>query len=123
VAFVRQHNDELDAIELAIQTGRDCKTVAATHAEDIGEVCDEDELTAVRTNQPYVEAPTKADPVYDITQALHDVSGTLIGAVGMDLKPKVGEDRAAVVERARILLRELERQIQSAQRLQEPIAR
>jgi hypothetical protein len=123
IRFVSQHSDELEALELAIGTGRGCKTVAATHVEDLGEACDEDELTAMRTNEPYVEAPTKNDPVYDITQALHDTTGALIGAAGMDLKPQAGQDRAAMVARARALLRELETQIPSVQKLEETTGR
>jgi len=121
--FTSQHNDDLEALELAIGTGRSCRTVAATHIEDIGEKCDKDEMTAMRKNEPFVEAPTKDDPVYDITQPLHDSAGTLIGAVGMDLKPRKGRHRAAILARARDLLRELERQIPSAERLMEPTAR
>jgi hypothetical protein len=89
--FVRAH-PELTGLELAVTTSGHCKTIAATAAEDIGEKCDADELGPIRTGKPDVEAPTKADPVYDITQALHDAAGHLIGAVGMDLKPRHGAD-------------------------------
>ena len=111
---------ELKALELAVGSLDDCKTIAATHKEDVGEKCDDDELGPMRTGKPDVEAPTKDDPVYDITQALHDSAGNLIGAVGMDLQPEPGRDRAAMVARARALLRELEAQIPSKQKLLAP---
>jgi hypothetical protein len=120
--FLAAHSDALEAVEMALTSGRGCKTVAATHTEDIGEACDADERAAMKSGQPYIEPPTKADPIYDITQALHDGTGALIGAVGMDLKPSIG-DRATVVARARALLRELEAQIPSAAKLLEPTTR
>ena len=109
--FVRAH-PELSALEIALTSAQGCKTVAATERKDVGEKCDDDELGPIRNGKAVVEAPTKADPVYDITQALHDASGALIGAAGMDLKPTIG-DRDAVVKRAADLLRELEKTIQS----------
>lgn len=114
-AFVTAH-PELGELELALITDDGCKTVAATAHEDLGEKCDADELGPIRTGKADVEAPSKDDPVYDITQALHDRSGHLIGAVGMDLKPSIG-DRDAVVKRAAELLHELERRIPSKARL------
>ena len=101
--FVRAH-PELAALELAVTAGGRCKTVAATAAEEVGEKCDADELGPIRTGKPDVEGPTKADPVFDITQALHDATGHLIGAVGMDLKPAPGLTPSAAVTRARDLL-------------------
>jgi hypothetical protein len=66
--------------------------------------------------EPDVEAPSQSDPVYDITLALHDVTGTLIGAVGMDIEP--GDmDRAGVLDLARSVRAEIEQQIPSKQRL------
>lgn len=115
--FVKRHSSEVTAVELAIISDSGCKTLAATAPEDIGEKCDDDENGPIRTGQPDVEAPSKADPVYDITQALHDSTGRLIGAVGMDIKPSAGPDRAAVVARAKALLQELETQIPSKEKL------
>jgi hypothetical protein len=118
--FVRAHVD-LAALELAVDTTGGCRTVAASDPKDIGERCDADELGPMRTGTPDVEAPTRADPVYDITQALHDSAGRLIGAVGMDLPPR-GQGRAAVVARALRLLRELEARIPSKASLLTPVA-
>ena len=118
--FVPAH-PELSALEVAVTSNGQCKTIAATAPEDVGERCDADELGPIRTGKPDVEIPTKDDPVYDITQALHDASGRLIGAVGMDLKPTAGPTREAVVARARELLRDLEAQIASKARLMERV--
>ena len=117
--FVRRHSSEVAAIELAIISDDGCTTLAATDPKDVGEKCDDDEKGPIRTGQPDIEAPSKHDPVYDITQALHDSAGGLIGAVGMDIKPSAGPDREAVVARAKALLHELEAQIPSKEKLYE----
>jgi len=110
--FVRTHAG-LAALELAVTGERGCRTVAATAREDVGERCDEDELGPIRTGRPDIEEPTAADPVYDITQALHDADGRLIGAAGMDLRPDSASTRESMLAQAQELLRELERQIPS----------
>lgn len=116
--MVAQH-PEVKSVELALLSNKGCATVAATAAEDIGEACDSDENAPIKTGKPYVEAPSKDDPVYDITQALHNASGKLIGAVGMDIAP-AGRSRAAVVAQARAVLAEMERAIPSKGKLLEP---
>jgi hypothetical protein len=117
-ATVANH-PELRGLEIAVVTDKGCATVAATSPEDIGEKCDADETGPMKTGTPVVEEPSKKDPVYDITQALHDAAGTLIGAVGMDLAPQPGADRAAMLALAQAIRRELEPKIASKQRLLE----
>jgi len=116
--FVGTH-PELAGLELALLVGADCRTVAATAREDVGEKCDGDELGPIRTGRPDIEPPSKKDPVYDITQALHDPTGAIIGAAGMDLKPEPGATREATIGHARQLLAELENRITSKERLLE----
>jgi hypothetical protein len=116
--MVARHAD-VKSVELALLSTKGCATVAATAAEDIGEACDSDENAPMKTGKPYVEMPTKDDPVYDITQALHDASGRLIGAVGMDIAP-TGRGRKAVVAQAKAVLREMERLIPSKEKLLAP---
>jgi len=110
--FVGDH-PELAGLELALLVGADCRTVAATAREDVGAKCDGDELGPIRTGRPNVEPPSRKDPIYDITQALHDPAGVVIGAAGMDLEPEPGATREATLRHARNLLRELESRIVS----------
>ena len=116
--ILARHSD-LRSVELALVSGKACVTVAATALEDVGEACDADEKQPMRTGKPYVEEPTRNDPVYDITQALHDGSGALIGAVGMDIAP-AGRSREAVLSQAGEILRELENMISSKEQLLSP---
>lgn len=104
------------SVEIAIVRGGACRTVAATAPEDVGEKCDADENGPMRTGRPDVEAPSKADPVYDITQPLHDASGTLIGAVGMDIAP-AGLARPDALSLAYRVRRQIEKRIGSKSRL------
>lgn len=108
---------DVKSVELAIDSAGVCKTIAATAREDVGEKCDDDELGPMRTAQPEVEEPSTDDPVYDITQALHDASGQLIGAFGMDIAPRPGQARAQVLALAQTVLRELEASIPSKQKV------
>ncbi|HEV2425666.1 MAG TPA: PDC sensor domain-containing protein [Terriglobia bacterium] len=107
---------QVKSVELALLSSTGCATVAATAPEDIGEACDTDENTPMKTGRPYVEVPSKDDPVYDITQAIHDASGKLIGAVGMDIAP-AGRGRKAVVAQAEAVRKEMERLIPSKAKL------
>jgi hypothetical protein len=117
--LVRKHRDVLAAMEIALLTDGNCATVAATDPKDVGEACDDDEKGPIRSGVPNVEAPTAEDPVFDITQALHDSTGRLIGAVGMDVKPATNRNREAALSEARALLRELEAKIPSSAALRE----
>ena len=112
-------NPEVKSVELSVLSNKGCATLAATAAEDIGEACDSDENAPMKTGKPYVEAPTKNDPVYNITQALHDASGRLIGAVGMDIAP-AHRSPQAVIAQAMTVLREMEQLIPSKEKLYEP---
>jgi hypothetical protein len=128
--LVKRHPD-VRGVELAVLTEAGCATLAATDQEDIGEKCDDDENGPIQTGEPFVEEPGAPTPqeepedkaeieeqdLYDVTQALHDASGRLVGAVGIDIKPRPGQDRAAVVARAKVLLRELETRIASKEKL------
>ncbi len=105
--FVADHRD-VEALEVALGTGESCRTVAASDPDDVGEACDEDELRAMRTGEPVVGGPESDGSVYDVTQALHDAEGRLIGAVGMDVRAN-GRSREEVIERAKELLTGLQR--------------
>lgn len=119
---VTDHKD-VTGIEMAVESGGACKTIAATDPNDVGTKCDADEIGPMRTGEPNIEEPTTTDPVYDITFALHDATGRLIGAVGMDVKPGPRQDRASVLAHARVVLREIEAQIPSLQTLLEARSR
>jgi iron complex outermembrane receptor protein len=95
-----------------------CRTVAATETKNIGEKCDNDELTALRTKKPFVAKEVeKGKQVYDITAPLRDSTGAVIGTIGIDIKPEPGQTRAAVLKIVSGVVHDLERQLKSRQEL------
>ena len=112
-------NADVTAVELAVLSDSGCATLAATDPDDVGEACDEDERIAMRAGA-HVERPSAHENAYDITQALHDVSGKLIGAVGFDILPAPEAGDSVVLTRARALLGELEARIPSKASLSGP---
>jgi hypothetical protein len=112
VDLTAQKHSEVTALELsaipADQGG--CVTIAATEAKDLGEKCDQDEASALKTLKPFVEQEPDG---FDVTAPLHDSEGNLIGTLGIDFKPKAGQTRADILKRTAEILREVEQQIPS----------
>ncbi len=104
---------DVSSMELSIVSGTWCSTIAAS-AKDVGEECDRDELEPMRTGMPFVERDRNA---FDVTLPLHDTSGQIIGAIGMNLRPKSGEPQSSVVERAKTIAEEFEARIPAKARL------
>lgn len=119
VEEVAAKHPEITGLEVAATPpGKQCMTIAAIEAKEIGEKCDKDEFTALRTQRPFVE---KEADGFDVTLPLHDVSGKLIGTAGMDFKPEPGQQEATVVDQAQRIIRELEKQIPSKSKLIEQL--
>jgi hypothetical protein len=113
---------EVSGVELSsTPPGKKCVTIASTEAQGIGERCDEDEFTAMKTNKPFVEKEKEeGKEVYDITMPLHDATGRLIGTVGLDFKPEPNQRESDVVELAQKVVHEMEAQIPTKAKLFEP---
>ncbi len=111
---------EIAGLELATSrlTGQSCSTIAATESKEIGEKCDKDEFTAMRTNRAFIEEEKDG---FDITVPLHDSLGKIIGTVGMDFKPETGQTRAAATAKAKQIASELEKRLTSKHELFEPV--
>ena len=98
-----------------------CVTIASTEAKNLGEKCDHDEFTAIKTNRPFVEKEKEGGKdVFDVTMPLHDRSGKVIGTVGLDFKPTPGQEQSQVVEQATQVVHEFEGRIPSSAKLFEP---
>jgi hypothetical protein len=116
----RKH-PEITGLELsATHAGpRDCVTIAATDATDLGGKCDRDEATALITLKPFVERELDG---FDVTAPLHDANGKLIGTLGIDFKSQVGQTKADILKRTAQLLKEVEQQIPSKGFLFQPVS-
>jgi hypothetical protein len=109
---------EITGLELAATRSKaeGCKTIAATEAKEIGEKCDKDEFTAMKSNQPFVELEKDE---FDVTVPLHDAAGKIIATVGMDFKA-AGQTKEKVTHQAKQIAAELEKRFSSKDQLFEP---
>jgi hypothetical protein len=109
---------EITGLELAaIKPGKGCQTIAATEAKEIGQKCDKDELTARKTNKPFVE---QEKTEFDVTLPIHDSTGKIIATAGMDFKLEAGRTKETVVREALKIGAELERRLTSESDLFRP---
>ena len=118
VEAIKAHHPEITGLELAAtKPGKGCQTVAATEIPEVGEKCDQDELTALNTNRPYVE---QEKTEFDITLPIHDSSGKIIATAGMDFKSEAGRTKATVTREALKIGAELERELTAERDLFRP---
>jgi hypothetical protein len=111
---------ELIGFELAATpTGKtQCVTIASNEAKGIGEKCDKDEFTAMKTNKPFVEKEKEnGKEVYDVTIPIHDANGKIIATAGIDFKPEPNQSAAQVTERSQQIAKELESKVKSKEKL------
>ena len=100
-----------------------CVTIASNEIKGIGEKCDKDEFIAMKTNKPFVEKEKESGKeVYDVTVAIHDINGKIIGTAGIDFKPRAGQTGAEVTQRSLQIAKELESQLRSKKQLFELIS-
>ena len=91
VEQIKAAHPEITGLELAAtKPGKGCQTIAATEIREVGEKCDEDELTARKTNRPYVE---QEKTEFDVTVPIHDSGGKVIATAGMDFKLEPGRTK------------------------------
>jgi hypothetical protein len=104
---------ELEGIGLATTPpdGADCVTIADTDAKELGDKCDKGELAVMKTGKSTVE---KESDGYDVTIPLH-VGGKTIGIIGLDFK--LDQQEAGLLDRARVIAKEVEDQIPSKSKL------
>ena len=116
---IKAAHSEITGLELAAnKPGKGCQTIAATEAKEIGQKCDKDELTARKTNKPFVE---REKTEFDVTLPIHDSTGKIIATAGMDFRLEAGRTKETVVQEALKLGAELERRLTSESDLFRPV--
>ena len=91
--------------------GHDCTDIADTDVKEIGEKCDKGELSVMKTGKSTIE---KEDDAFDVTVPLH-ASGKTIGILSMDFK--LDQPEAGLLDRAKAIADEVEKQIPSKSKL------
>jgi hypothetical protein len=115
VQEIKAAHPEISSLELAAtKPGKGCQTIAATEEKEVGQKCDQDELTAKTTNRPFVE---EEKTEFDVTLPIHDSAGKIIATAGMDFKLKPGRTKETVVREALKIGTELERRLTSEREL------
>jgi hypothetical protein len=94
--------------------GKDCVTIADTDPKELGDKCDKGELAVMKSGKSTVEKETDG---YDVTMPFH-VGGKTIGIIAMDFK--LDEKEAGLLDRAKVIAKELEAQIPDKSKLFEP---
>lgn len=123
VEDTRAAHPEMTGLEISTTPPRHtkCVTIASTEIVGIGEACDNDEFTAMRSGKPFVDREREGGAlVYDITLPLHDIRGNIIAVAGIGLRPAPGQTQQAIVEHARRIARDLERKIGTKATLFQP---
>ena len=114
---------ELTGLEFAATPPgkKQCVTIASSEAKGIGEKCDKDEFTAMKTNKPFVEKEKEnGKEVYDVTIPIHDTDGKIIATAGIDFKPEPNQTDARITERSLQIAKEIESKVKSRAKLFEP---
>jgi hypothetical protein len=114
---------ELSGLELAATPPgkKQCVTIASNETKGIGEKCDKDEFTAMKTDKPFVEKEKEnGKDVYDVTIPIHDVDGKIIATAGIDFKPEPNQTEAQITERSQQIAKEIESKAKSKAKLFEP---
>jgi hypothetical protein len=109
---------EITGLELAATRSKQagCKTIAATEAKEIGERCDKDEFTAIKTDRPFVE---QEKDEFDVTVPIHDPAGKIIATAGVDFKA-AGQTKEVVARLAKQIAAELEKRFTTKEQLFQP---
>lgn len=108
---------EASEIGIAIVGLHGCSTIASTDKGDIGEKCEKDDSEPMTTGKPFVE---KEKNSFDVSLPLHDLSGKLIGSVGIEILPKAGPTEKDAVQQAQNIATEIEKGIPSKASLARP---
>lgn len=125
VTEILSGHPELEGLEIAATApGRtQCVTIATNEPKGLGEKCDKDEFTAIKTNKPFVEREKEnGNDVYDVTIPIHDSTGKIIATAGIDFKPGPNQTNASITGQAQQLIKEIESKVKSKEKLFEPVA-
>jgi hypothetical protein len=100
----------------------DCITIAASDLDEIGEKCDKEEVTAMKTNAPSVEKETEdGKKIFSVTVPIHDPSGSVIGTAGIDFPWNSDAQQKKITERAKQIGVELETKLKSREKMFESV--
>ncbi|SRR5579871_263227 len=115
--------DEHPEIEIlaihATPPGTDYNIIAASNIGRIGKKADNDDMRCVFTGKPNLEVNSTGKR-FESEMQLHDRAGHVVGAVGIVVAYRSGDDKNALHAHAEAIRREMERKIADAGSLFQP---
>jgi hypothetical protein len=113
---LKKHPDLLLlAMHVTPPKGKD-NIIVASNIGRIGKKADEDDLKVIATGTPHISV-NEAAKRFSAEVALHDKDGKPVGAIGVGLPYKAGDDQAALVKKAEAIRDELKAQIPTVESL------
>jgi iron complex outermembrane receptor protein len=104
----------------------ECTTIASDEELGIGEKCDQDEYTAMKTGKPFADKTTEHGQEFlDVNVPIHDANGKVVVIVGVDFKPFKPDPKqtaAQATEGAQQIAKEIEAKVSSREKLYEPVS-
>ena len=117
------HPDIMGLEISAVAIGKEeCTTIASDEELGIGEKCDQDEYTVMKSNQPFADKTTEhGKEFFDVNVPIHDANGKILAIVGVDFKPDPKQTAAQASDRAQQIAKEIEAKVPSREKLFEPV--
>ena len=116
------HPDIMGLEILAASAGKECTTIASDEELGIGEKCDKDEYTVMKTNAPLVDKTKEhGKEFFDVNVPIHDANGKIMAIVGVDFKPDPKQTAAQASDGAQKIAKEIEAKVPSKEKLCEPV--
>ena len=100
----------------------ECTTIASDEELGIGEKCDQDEYSVMKSNKPFADKTTEhGKEFFDVNVPIHDVNGKILAIVGVDFKPDPKQTAAQASAQAVLIAKEIEAKVPSREKLFEPV--
>jgi hypothetical protein len=115
---------DLMGLEISAASVRtdECTTIASDEELGIGEKCDQDEHSVMKTDKPLVDKTKEhGQAFFDVNIPIHDANGKVLAIVGIDFKPDPKLTAAQASERALQIAKEIEAKVPSRDKLYEPV--
>ena len=110
-------------ISVAYAKKDECSTIASDEELGIGEKCDQDEYSVMKSNKPFADKVTEhGKEFFDVNVPIHDANGKILAIVGVDFKPDPKQTAAQATEAAEQIAKEIEAKVPSRDKLYEPVS-
>ena len=101
----------------------ECTTIASDEELGIGEKCDQDEYSVMKSGKLLADKTTEhGQEFFDVNVPIHDANGKIMAIVGVDFKPDPKQTAAQASDGAQKIAKEIEAKVSSKEKLYEPVS-